>query len=328
MKLSIVIPIFNGSLSIRALVENIKTELNDVPFEVILVNDGSRDNSEDVCEELAILDSRVNFVSLRNNFGEHNAVMCGLNVSTGNYVVIIDDDFQNPPSEIKKLLREAVAGNYDVVYSKYKTKHHHWFRNLGSKWANLVASYVLNKPFSLYLSSFKILKRDLVDEIIKYKGANIYIDGLLLRMTSNIGMYEVGHLPRKTGSSNYSFTRLFTLFMNMFINHSIRPIRLFMLIGLGAFVAGIVSFFYFLNASLSEQSPALNWRLFLSGSFALAGSNAVIMGLIGEYLGKNLINGTPMPQFVIKKVILHNGKSTESKHGEKYINAESGRRIH
>ncbi len=292
------------------------------------MNDGSKDNSEELCEELAILDSRINFISLRNNFGEHNAVMCGLNASNGNYVVIIDDDFQNPPSEIKKLFREAVAGNYDVVYSKYKNKHHHWLRNIGSKWTNLVASYVLNKPLSLYLSSFKILKREIVEEVIKYKGANLYLDGLLLRITSNIGVYEVEHSDRRKGKSNYSFIRLFSLFMNMFINHSIRPIRLFMLLGFSVFLVGVTSFLYFLNASIVHQTPVFNWKLFLSGSFALAGSNAVIMGLIGEYLGKNVINSTSMPQFVVKKVILHNGATIGgTKQEEKLPHVEQARRV-
>ncbi len=327
MKLSIIIPIYNGSLTIKELVDAIKKELIEIDFEVVLVNDGSKDNSEELCEELAILDSRVNFVSLRNNFGEHNAVMCGLHVSTGDYMVIIDDDFQNPPSEIKKLFREAIAGNYDVVYSKYDTKHHHWFRNLGSKWANLVASYVLDKPLSLYLSSFKILKRDIVEEVVKYRGANLYLDGLLLRITSNIGVYKVSHLPRKGGKSNYSFMRLFSLFMNMLINHSIRPIRLFMFLGFVVCILGLGAFFYFLDASLIKQSPSLNWRLFLSGSIALAGSNAIIMGLIGEYLGKNLINVTTMPQFVVKKVVLHNGAHAKFSSEDKLVNAESRRRI-
>jgi polyisoprenyl-phosphate glycosyltransferase len=295
MRLSIVIPIFNGSETIRDLVEVVKKELSEIDHEIILVNDGSKDNSEDLCEELAI----------RNNFGEHNAVMCGLHVSTGDYIVIIDDDFQNPPSEIKKLFKEAVVGNYDVVYSRYHKKYHHWFRNIGSRLANLVASFILDKPLSLYLSSFKVIKREVVNEVIKYKGANLFLDGLLLRITNNIGVYEVAHSPRKTGKSNYNFTRLFSLFMNMLINHSIRPLRVVMFLGLAAFIIGAGSFFYFLDLSLMDQSPALNWKLFLSGSMALAGSNAIILGLIGEYLGKHLVNSSSMPQFVIKKAVLH-----------------------
>jgi polyisoprenyl-phosphate glycosyltransferase len=326
MQLSIVIPVYNSALTIKGLVATIQQELSDIEYEIILVNDGSKDNSEDECEELAILNEKINFISLRNNFEEHNAVMCGLNVATGNYAVIIDDDFQNPPSEIRKLYKEAIKGNFDVVYSRYNVKNHHWLRNLGSKWTNLVASFVLNKPVSLYLSSFKILKKELVEEVIKYKGANLYLDGLLLRITNNIGVYEVEHFARTSGRSNYSFARLFSLFMNMFINHSIRPIRLFMLLGVVITLLASALFFYYLDANIFEQSPHLNWKLFLSGSMFLAGFNAIIMGLIGEYLGKNMINSSPMPQYVIKKKIINNDRTTP-RVDEKLLDAKQGRRI-
>ncbi len=307
MKLSIVIPIYNGSATIRQLVQAVKLEMKDMEYEVILVNDGSQDDSGEICEELAYGDATINFISLRNNFGEHNAVICGLNASSGEYAVIIDDDFQNPPSEIKKLLKEAVVHSYDVVYSKYKTKYHSFFRNMGSRWTNLIASYVLNKPVSLYLSSFKIIKKDIVKEIIKYKGATPYIDGLILRITSNIGVFEVEHSPRSLGRSNYNLPRLFSLYMSMFINHSIRPIRLFMFLGFSMLISGLSLFFYFLEKNFTEMSPSLNWELFLSGSFALSGFNIMVLGVIGEYIGKIILNSGVAPQYVVKKMVLHNG---------------------
>ena len=310
MKLSIVIPIYNGSATIRQLVEAVKKEMTDMEYELILVNDGSQDDSGEVCEELAYADSTINFISLRNNFGEHNAVICGLNASSGDYSVIIDDDFQNPPSEIKKLLKEALVHSYDVVYSKYKTKYHSIFRNIGSQWTNLIASYVLNKPVSLYLSSFKIIKKDVVKEILKYKGATPYIDGLILRITSNIGVFEVEHSPRSTGKSNYNLPRLFSLYMSMFINHSIRPIRLFMFLGFTMLVIGLGLFFYFLERNFVETSPSLNWKLFLSGSFALSGFNIMVLGVIGEYIGKIILNSGVAPQYVVKKMVLHNGSKS------------------
>jgi len=310
MKLSIVIPIYNGSATIRPLVEAVKREMSDMVYELILVNDGSQDDSGEICEELAYADSTINFISLRNNFGEHNAVICGLNASSGDYAVIIDDDFQNPPSEIKKLLKEALVHSYDVVYSKYKTKYHSFYRNLGSRWTNLIASYVLNKPVSLYLSSFKLIKKDVVKEIIKYKGATPYIDGLILRITSNIGVFEVEHSPRSTGKSNYNLPRLFSLYMSMFINHSIRPIRLFMFLGFTMLIVGLGLFFYFLEKNFVDTSPSLNWKLFLSGSFALSGFNIMILGVIGEYIGKIILNSGVAPQYVVKKMVLHNGSKS------------------
>jgi len=310
MKLSIVIPIYNSALTIRPLIDSLKQEMKDYDYEIVLVNDGSKDASGEICEELAYADKAINYIALRNNFGEHNAVICGLNASSGDYTVIIDDDFQNPPSEIKKLFKEAVVSNYDVVYSKYKTKYHSWFRNMGSKWTNLIASYVLNKPISLYLSSFKIIKKDVVEEIVKYKGASPYVDGLILRITSNIGVYEVEHNPRPSGKSNYNLAKLFSLYMSMFLNHSIRPIRFFMFIGLIMIIIGTGAFLYFLEGSLRESSPSLNWKLFLSGSFVLCGFNAVVLGVIGEYVGKIILSSGVAPQFVVKKMVLHNQAKT------------------
>ena len=123
--------------------------------------------------------TNVRFISLRRNFGEFNAVLCGLNHTRGQYVVIIDDDFQNPPETIQTLVDYARAGHYDVVYSRYAEKQHHWFRNLGSWLVNTLTTYSIGKPRSLYLSSFKLIQREVVDEVIRYKGPYPYIDGLI-----------------------------------------------------------------------------------------------------------------------------------------------------
>ena len=131
MKLSVCIPVYNGARTIGALVERVIRVSTGRDLEIVLVNDGSRDSSEEVCNSLAERLAPVTAITLRRNFGEHNAVMCALAASTGDYAAIIDDDFQNPPEEIGKLLDEALKG-YDVVYSKYRLKKHSMFRNLGS----------------------------------------------------------------------------------------------------------------------------------------------------------------------------------------------------
>ena len=176
MLLSICIPVYNAENTIKDLVAELIEKLNDYSLEIVLVNDGSHDNSEQICTQLAQSNANIKFISLRRNFGEHNAVMCGLNYCTGDYVAIIDDDFQNPPSEIGKLMHEAEEG-YDVVYSKYRIKKHNIFRNLGSAFNDIVATWLLNKPRKLYLSSFKVIKSAIVKEIIKYKGPFPYVDG-------------------------------------------------------------------------------------------------------------------------------------------------------
>ena len=154
MQLSVIIPVYNAEHSIYLLVKEIKAVLHQYKIEIILVNDGSRDGSEDICEQIACENLCVKFISLRKNFGEHNAVLCGLNYAEADYAVIVDDDFQNPPAEILRLYNEAKKG-YDVVYSKYHQKKHNLYRNVLSGLSNQVANLLLTKPKDLYLSSFK-----------------------------------------------------------------------------------------------------------------------------------------------------------------------------
>ena len=168
MKLSVIIPVYNSEKTIRPLIEKLQATLSAISFEVVMVNDGSRDRSEVVCRQLSESYSNVRFISLRRNYGEFNAVMCGLNWAYGNYCVMIDDDFQNPPEEILKLVEMAESGEYDVVYTYYARKQHSLGRNLGSRLVNWLTSYLLNKPKDLYLSSFKLIRQEVVQEIIKY----------------------------------------------------------------------------------------------------------------------------------------------------------------
>lgn len=182
------IPVYNGAVTIGQLVDTIVAGLSPHNLQVVLVNDGSKDNSHQVCEEIFHkYPSVVTYLRLARNFGEHNAVMAGLRHATGDYAVIMDDDFQNPPEEITRLVQEASSGDFDVVYSFYDEKKHHWFRNLGSTFNGWVAHFMLNKPKGLYLSSFKCLNRFLIKEIVKYDAPFPYIDGLILSLTDNIG---------------------------------------------------------------------------------------------------------------------------------------------
>ena len=303
INLSVIIPVYNGALSVAQLVASVSNELAHIDFEIILVNDGSSDDSENICEGLAYSDSRVNFISLRKNFGEHNAVLCGLNASKGDYCVIIDDDFQNPPSEIKKLYTHIVSGCYDVVYSKYQIKKHGLYRNLGSKFHNTMATYILDKPANLYLSSFKIIKREIVEEIIQYTGPYPYIDGLILQSTNNIGVSIAEHQKREAGKSNYTFRKLISLYLNMFINHSLKPIRIFMLIGLIFFILGVVSTAaVFFDHTVNNQEYS-SWVFFTLLLETVSGLQLLFIGIIGEYMIKRITSLGGYPQFVIKSTV-------------------------
>lgn len=306
MQLSVVIPVYNAERSICQLVDNLKEVLHAVKFEVVLVNDGSIDNSEQKCLELAVLHPEVSFVSLRKNFGEHNAVMCGLNFTCGEYVVIIDDDFQNPPSEILILLKEIESG-YDVVYSKYKDKKHSLIRNLYSMITNKIANVLIDKPSELYLSSFKIIRSEVVSEVVKYNGPFPYLDGLILRVTNNIGSKYVQHNERMEGKSNYTFRKLFSLYLNMVLNFSIKPLRVFTLLGGGIFIIGILMSIYFAIVKiLYNEVPG--WTSIVLIIITFSGFQILFLGLIGEYIGKLYMDQNGKPQWVIKQKRLNRTK--------------------
>jgi len=299
MLLSVIIPVYNSEPSIRRLVEHVLAALDKNTLEIVLVNDGSRDNSEIVCKALAQQFSQVKFISLRRNFGEFNAVMCGLNHATGDYCVMIDDDFQNPPEEILKLVEIAQAGNYDVVYSFYHQKKHSIFRNFGSWLVNRATTWLLEKPTDLYLSSFKLISRPVVQEIIKYKGPYPYIDGLIFRVTRQVGRVQVSHNAREEGRSGYTLRKLTSLFMTILFGYSLKPLRLLTGLGLAFTAMSILAILIDLVLyAIHSQFFILNSILSFIALFG--GLILTSLGLVGEYVGRIFMVQSGLPQYVEK----------------------------
>ena len=302
MKISVCIPVYNGAETIGKLVHEVLKTLKKYRLEIVLVNDGSSDRSEEVCEKLARKLGPVKFISLRKNFGEHNAVMCALNYATGDYAAIIDDDFQNPPAEIIKLVEEARKG-FDVVYSRYEKKRHTYFRNLGSRFNNLVSTWLLNKPRELYLSSFKVIHKDVIREMIKYTGPFPYVDGLILRITNNISSITVEHSQRATGKSGYTLKKLISLWLNMFINFSIKPLRIFTFFGLMLGLLGIILIVTSIIEKLLYPETPVGWTFLVIITLIFSGVQLTFLGLIGEYVGKQYLDVNKTPQWTVKKEI-------------------------
>ena len=313
-KLSIVIPVYNGAGTIGPLVDKLERELSEkMPLEVVLVNDGSpRDNSAEVCEGIARQKPWVVFVDLSRNFGEHNAVMAGLNHCSGDCAVIMDDDFQNPPQEVHKLLAELDKG-HDVVFSRYATKMHHPLRNLGSRFNNLVASVMLDKPRDLYLSSFKVINRFVIDEVIRYDGPYPYIDGLILRVTRRFGTVEVQHDDRAQGQSNYTLRKLVSLWLNMFVNFSILPLRAVAVTGFLFAALGLLGVAYAVYAKFTEPGLPLGWASIVSVLLLVSSVQLISVGVLGEYLGRLFMKTNRLPQFVARRTI--NAQRSGTDHG-------------
>lgn len=300
MKLSICIPVYNGADTICPLMENLDSTFSKIEKEVVLVNDGSRDNSAEVCKDLCKKYDYVKFINLRRNFGEHNAVMCALNYCTGDYAVIIDDDLQNPPEEIFKLLNEIEKG-YDVVYSKYHVKKHNWFRNFGSKVNDVFATWLIGKPKNLYLCSFKIINRAMIEELKKYKGPFPYIDGLLLRTTNNVSSVFVEHKARTQGKSNYTLGKLLNLWLSMFINFSIKPMRFITITGLTISLISVVMALFFIVEKFINPQTVPGWTTIIVLLLFFGGLQSTFLGIIGEYIGKNYLDQNNTPQWVVKE---------------------------
>lgn len=309
LKLSVVIPVYNGEASIGRLLcvldREVATKVKDL--EVVVVNDGSPDQSKGVIAyaQPDLRNLRLKYVELITNFGEHNAVMCGLNYSTGEYVAIIDDDFQNPPTEIFHLLDRILRDKNDVVYSFYEQKRHHWFRNMGSKFNDWIATLLLNKPKNLYLSSFKIMNRVLVDAVTRYDGPFPYIDGIIFSATKNIGSQLVQHDKRAEGASNYTIKKLVRLWMNMFTGYSIAPLRVASFIGLVmSFLTPLMIFFYvfsYLNGGVFVHKVIPpGWASIIILVNFFGGIQLLVLGLAGEYIGRLFLTVNKKPQYLVR----------------------------
>ena len=306
MPLSIVIPVFNSQETIRQLVE----QLFDMPIsdslQVVLVDDGSVDGSPQICEDLAQrFHGRVVFVQLAKNFGEHNAVMAGLTYSRGDWVVVMDDDLQNPPEAVQSLHDAARNGDYDVVYSSIADKKDRRWRIAGSWFNNLVCTVMLRKPYGLYLSSFKIMSRFAVDQILAYRGPFPYIDGLLLQSVNRIGTIPVPHQERPGGKSSYTLLKLIGLWLSTFTNFSIFPLRLAFFVGLIGFVCGLLLVGSLIYERLTQSSFPTGFLMLMTTLVFFSSANLIVAGLVGEYVGRILLNVNGKPQFVVRKTVSH-----------------------
>ncbi|MBM3601038.1 MAG: glycosyltransferase family 2 protein [Alphaproteobacteria bacterium] len=300
--LSIVVPVYRGAESVGQLVEALSGLEVDGGLEIVLVNDGSPDNSLDVCKDLvATAKVPITLVNLSRNFGEHNAVMAGLRHARGRWIITMDDDLQNPPSEVIKLLDHARNNGYDAVYTYYDSKEHAAWRNWGSQFTNWVADILLDKPKNLYLSSFRCVSAFVAEQAVRYEGPFPYVDGLIMQVTQNVGRIKVEHLPRALGRSNYTLRRLIRLWLNMFLNFSVMPLRISTLTGLLLSFCGFVGTIAVAAEALITHTPP-GWGSLMVTVLLVSGVQLVIVGLVGEYLGRLYLTVNRKPQTIVREV--------------------------
>lgn len=311
--LSFVIPLYNSSATIETLVRQIEELSVEGGHEIVLVNDGSSDATGAVCRELVrTAKIPIVYVEHARNFGEHNAVMTGWRHASGAHVVNLDDDGQHPPMEAVRLWQHAKESNVDVVFGHYREKQHSLWRNFGSWLTNRMTDWALEKPPGFYLSSFRCVSALVAREVAKNTGPAPYIDGLILQVTQRIGSLTVRHEERKAGSSGYTLRRLIRLWMSAWINFSILPLRVATVLGLVMAGLGLAGFGWVVWLRITHQGPAFGWGSLMAALLVFAGAQLVLLGVIGEYLGRMYLTVNQRPQSVVRSVV---ASSCKADHG-------------
>ena len=301
--LTIVIPVYRGAGTIGQVVAELSALRPAGGLEIILVNDGSPDNSGEVCRSLlAAATVPIVYIEHARNYGEHNAVMTGLRRARGDYVITMDDDLQNPPEEVIHLYDHAREGDWDVVYTRYATKQHALWRNIGSRFANAVADRLLDKPKGLYLSSFRCMARLVVESVTRYNGPYPYVDGLIMQVTQRIDSIEVRHLPRIEGRSNYNLTRLVLLWLNLATSFSLAPLRLAILLGIGMSVLGTIGAIATIAEALVTKATPSGYASTMVVILLVGGVQSMILGVLGEYVGRTFLSANGKPQGTVRAI--------------------------
>jgi polyisoprenyl-phosphate glycosyltransferase len=306
MELSVIVPVYRSEECLPELARRVQEAVAGRirEYELILVNDGSPDASWKVISSLADTYPFVVGVNLRKNVGQDNAIMAGMHQATGDSVVVMDDDLQHDPADIPALC-QALRDGCDVAYAAFDSKQQALWKNLGSWFNDRVAVIVLGKPKNVYLSPYKAIRREIVDEIVKYDGPFTYVDGIIFNITSNITQVRATHHPRFAGRSNYSLLRSIRVWLKLATGFSVIPLRI------ATFIGGVISFCSFVAAlffviqalvmtRVPEGYPSLIVTLFFLGGIQLMG-----LGAVGEYVGRIFLTQNRTPQYSVKDVVRH-----------------------
>lgn len=302
MLYSIIVPVYRSEQTLELLATRVKSvfeELN-ADYEIVFVEDCGGGKSWEVLKEVRNLyPHHTTIIKLSKNSGQHNAIMCGLNHVKGDYIITIDDDLQCPPEEIPKLIAQLQLTNTDLVYGMYGEKKHHFLRNLGSWWVwKLFESVFKADP---RITSFRIIRRNLVAKLIEHKQPFVFIDGLLHWHTNNISRIVVNHQNREYGASTYTIAKLISLTSNLFFNFTVIPLRAVtyfgVLVAMMSFILGI----YFLFHKLYYDVPMGYTSLIVTMLFS-TGTILISLGIIGEYLSRIYMLQNHKPQYSIEQL--------------------------
>ena len=306
-KISFVIPCYRSENTLKGVIEEIDNTMKsstDYEHEIILVNDGSPDNTWETIRSIVAEDETGHILAINfaKNFGQHSAIMAGLNHTKGDYVVCLDDDGQTPADEVFKLIGALEAGA-DVAYARYGKKQHNVFRNFGTFMNETMASVMIGKPKELFVSSYFAARRFVVDEMVKYDSSYPYVIGLVLRTTKNIVNVDVNHRKREVGESGYTFAKLFALWINGFTAFSIKPLRFATFSGTTLAILGFIYGIYTIIKKFVNPMVPMGFSALMSAILFIGGMIMLMLGMIGEYVGRVYISQNKNPQYVIRETL-------------------------
>ena len=303
---SFVVPLYNTGQGLSPLLDAFK----DLPiaggYEVVFVNDSSPDGTgRRLAELLPSLPYEAVLVEMAKNFGEHAAVLGGYRNAKGEFIINLDDDLQNPVSEALKIAERLQSGGDDVVYTRFDGKKHSLWRNVGSWFTNRMASLLMGKPKDLYFSSFRGVRRCVAERVASYRGPFPYIDGLIFCCTDRISVIDVKHDPRKHGRSGYNLGKLCSLWMNMFFNFSIVPLRLVGFLGVLMCAVCLLMVIVAVGEYFLHGVSFPGWASLMVATAFFSGVTLLMLSFIGEYVGRNYLTLSQMPQSVVRSVVRH-----------------------
>jgi len=301
LKISIVIPCYRSESTIITVIAEIDCVLQNLgyKYEIVLINDNSPDNVWAIIDNLCSNRKDIIGLNLAKNFGQHSALMAGYRQCSGDYIITMDDDGQTPSDEIKVLINKLEEG-FDVVYGKYTERKDNVFRRFGSKVNNYMMEAIIGKPKDVHLTSFYISRKYIIDEICKYQNPYPYIWGLIVRTTHNIANVTINHHTREGGSSGYTLTKLLRLWMNGFTAFSVKPLRIATGFGLLVSIIGFFVTIYTVVDKLLHPDIQAGYSALMSAILIIGGVLMILLGMIGEYIGRIYICINNSPQYVIR----------------------------
>lgn len=311
IKLSIVIPVYNSEECLWELNNRVEQAMAGIAsYELILVNDKSTDNSWNKIVEICQKNKNAIGITLRKNSGQDNAIMAGLKITKGEHIVIMDDDLQHSPDDIPKLYSECLKG-YDVCFALFSDKKQKLWKNLGSWMNGRLSEKLLSKPKDIYLSPFKLFRKEIAKEMVEYTGPYPYIDALLLTITHNINQIPIEHHTRYKGRGNFNLFKSLSVFLKHATGYSIYPLRLAIYLGFLSSVFAFIFGAYFLIDYFIHENKVEGWISTILFILFFGGSILISLGIIGEYIGRIFLTINKKPQYTIEKVTR---KSTDAGH--------------